>query len=83
MNRLVLWTCSLLLAVPAARASLHVEEDASGETALLTWKDPVPWQAGFDLPAPFPARGTRWNRTVFQGARRRGDGGRFSARGHG
>ncbi|HRT05859.1 MAG TPA: hypothetical protein P5204_09180 [Kiritimatiellia bacterium] len=46
MNRLVLWTCSLLLAVPAARASLHVEEDASGETALLTWKDPVPWQAG-------------------------------------
>mgnify|MGYP001768340347 FL=1 len=46
MNRLALWTCSLLLAVPAARATLNVEEDASGETAVLTWKDPVPWQAG-------------------------------------
>ena len=47
MNRIALWTCSLLLlAAPAVRASLNVEEDASAETALLTWKNPVPWQAG-------------------------------------
>ena len=47
MNRIASWTCSLLLlAAPAVRASLNVEEDASAETALLTWKDPVPWQAG-------------------------------------
>ena len=47
MNRIASWTCSLLLlAAPAVRASLNVEEDASGETAVLTWKDPVPWQAG-------------------------------------
>jgi hypothetical protein len=47
MNRIALWTCGLLLlAAPAAWASLGVEEDASGEIALLTWKNPVPWQAG-------------------------------------
>lgn len=39
----VLW---LALFAPVAWASLNVEEDSSGETALLTWRDPVPWQAG-------------------------------------
>lgn len=47
MNRIASWMCSLLLlAAPAARASLNVEEDASAEKSLLTWRDPVPWQAG-------------------------------------
>lgn len=64
MNRLALWTCSLLLAAPAAWAGINVEEDASGETALLTWKDPVPWQAGLiyqRLSRPVELDGTEWD----------------------
>lgn len=43
------WVVLIALAVPAAWASLNVEEDPSGETALLTWRDPVPWQAGLSF----------------------------------
>ena len=46
MKKTACWMLMLALAAPAAWASLNVEEDASGETALLTWRDPVPWQAG-------------------------------------
>ena len=46
MKKTACWMLMLALAAPAAWASLNVEEDASGETALLTWRDPVPWQVG-------------------------------------
>ena len=65
MKKTACWMLMMALAVPAAWASLNVEEDASGETALLTWRDPVPWQAGLSYmrmsrpvasrPQPMPA----------------------------
>ena len=46
MKKIAGWMLLLALAVPAAVASLNVEEDASADAALLTWRDPVPWQCG-------------------------------------
>lgn len=46
MNKFVCGLVLALLAAPAARASLNVEEDASADPALLTWRDPVPWEFG-------------------------------------
>ncbi len=46
MKKTAWWMLLLALAVPGARASLNVEEDPSADPALLTWRDPVPWQFG-------------------------------------
>ena len=47
MKKFACWFClAVWLVAPAVWASLNVEDDTSGETALLTWRDPVPWQAG-------------------------------------
>lgn len=46
MKKTAWWMLMLALAVPGARASLNVEEDPSADPALLTWRDPVPWQFG-------------------------------------
>lgn len=40
------WMLMLAVAVPAAFASLNVQEDSSAEGSLLTWRDPLPWQCG-------------------------------------
>lgn len=46
MKTLASWAAILALGAGTAAASLNPEEDPSGETALLTWRDPVPWQVG-------------------------------------
>lgn len=64
MKKTACWMLMLALAAPAAWASLNVEEDASGETALLTWRDPVPWQAGLSymqVSRPVDLEGVEWD----------------------
>ena len=64
MKKTACWMLMLALAAPAAWASLNVEEDASGETALLTWRDPVPWQAGLSymrVSRPVELEGVEWD----------------------
>ena len=46
MKTLAWWAAILALGAGTAAASMNVEEDPSGETALLTWRHPVPWQVG-------------------------------------
>ncbi len=46
MKKTACWMLMMALAVPAAWASLNMEEDPSANVALLTWRDPVPWQFG-------------------------------------
>ena len=46
MKRTACWMLMMTLVVPAAWATLGVEEDNSADPALLTWTDPVPWQVG-------------------------------------
>ena len=64
MKKTACWMLMMALAAPAAWASLNVEEDASGETALLTWRDPVPWQAGLSymqVSRPVDLEGVEWD----------------------
>ena len=64
MKKTACWMLMLALAAPSAWASLNVEEDASGETALLTWRDPVPWQAGLSymrMSRPVDLEGAEWD----------------------
>ena len=46
MKKAACWMLMMVLAAPAAWASLNVEEDPSADPALLTWENPVPWQVG-------------------------------------
>ena len=46
MKRMACWIWLMVLCATVAPAQRSVVEDASAEQALLTWSDPVPWQAG-------------------------------------
>ena len=46
MKRTAYWIAMLALGIPAAWAQRDLREDGSAEPALLTWSDPVRWQAG-------------------------------------
>lgn len=64
MKKTACWMLMMALVVPAARASLNVAEDPSAESALLTWRDPVPWQFGLAyarLARPVDLAGAEWD----------------------
>jgi len=46
MKKTACWMLMMALSAPAFSAVRNAEEDPSAEEALLTWHDPVPWQAG-------------------------------------
>ena len=46
MKRTAYWIAMLALGIPAAWAQRDLREDGSADPALLTWSDPVRWQAG-------------------------------------
>lgn len=46
MKTIACWTMVMALGAAAAVAQRNVMEDPSADPALLTWRDPFPWQAG-------------------------------------
>ena len=63
MRRTACWLLLLALGVTRAAGQQNLTEDSSAPNALLTWHDPVPWQAGLvyaRLSRPVELEGAEW-----------------------